>query len=78
MGFFDRLFGTDDLIVRDKATGEVRTFATTDRGYAEARDFQRTILERGHEVVDDRTDTLKRLDEVFGPVDPRNKRSSWF
>lgn len=75
MGFFDRLFGSDELVIRDQKTGESRTFDRTKSGYAAARDFQRTILEKGHQVGDDRTGTLKDLDEYLGPV---TKRSGWF
>lgn len=69
VGLFDGLFGANDLVIRDKATGESRTFRRTEAGYVAARDYQKTILERGHEVGDDRTGSLRDLNDLLGPVD---------
>ena len=76
MGFFDSFFGSDDLVLRDESTGESRTFKRTKSGYAEARNFETKILERGHAVGDDRTNSLKDIEDYLGPA--KKPSRGWF
>lgn len=62
MGLF-----SNDLIIRDQATGESRSFDRSRQGYVEARNFENKILDRGHTVGDDRTGSLKDIEDFLGP-----------
>ena len=61
MGLFD-----SNLVIRDLATGEARSFDRTSAGYAAARSYQESILERGHEVGDDGLGSLSALEDQLG------------
>ncbi|MBQ3261040.1 hypothetical protein IJH29_00015 [Candidatus Saccharibacteria bacterium] len=63
-------------MIRDQKTGESRTFDRTKAGYAAARDYQRTVVERGHEVGDDNSGSLRAIDDYLGPL--TKKRGGWF
>jgi len=70
-----------DLIIRDSSTGESRSFTPTREGYAEAEAYKQSILERGHRVSDDNSDSLGRISSFFGGngnTDRPGKPKSWW
>lgn len=64
MGFFGA-FGSDDLVIRDTATGESRTFTASTIGYQQAAQYRNSIISQGHIASGDNTDSLVRLSSIY-------------
>ena len=54
-----------DLILRDSATGESKTFSASSYGYAEAEQWRTNHESQGHIVTDDSSGSLGRLDYLY-------------
>ena len=58
-------FGSDNLIIRDSATGESRTFTASSVGYQQAAQFRESITSKGHVASDDNSGSLGRLSTIY-------------